>query len=95
MSQKTLDIIKKHISDTLGVELISAHTDKDREAFNVNIDGNIICIFISRPFISRIKGSDDIARDLEELDILTFVKNNPMHNISPNFSGIVIEPING
>ena len=37
MSQKTLDIIKKHISDTLGVELISAHTDKDREAFNVNI----------------------------------------------------------
>lgn len=94
MSLKTLEAIKKHISDTLSVELVPAHDDRDLEAFNASVDGNIICIFISRPFIHSIKESDDIFRDLKELDILAFVKANPLCNISLNRSGLAAEPIN-
>ncbi len=93
MSLKTLETIKKHISDTMGVELVPAHDDRDGGAFNARIDGNIIRIFISGPFISVIEKSDDIAEDLQELDILAFIKGNPGRNISLNLSGVVVDPI--
>lgn len=82
MSLEILETIKTHISVTLGVELVPVHDDRDGGAFNVHIDGNIIHIFISGLFISLIENSDDMAKDLKELDILTFIKKNPGRNVS-------------
>jgi len=95
MSLKTLETVKKHISDTLGVELVPAHDGRDGDAFNVRIDGNIIRIFISGPFISYIEQLDDMSRDLEELDILAFTRGNPGRNISINRTGVAVDPVNG
>lgn len=93
MSLKTLEAIKKHISDTLGVELVLANDGRDGVAFNAGIDGNIISIFISGPFISLMEKSDDIAEDIKKLDILAFIKENPMRNMSLNLSGVAVDPI--
>ena len=94
MNLEILETIKKHISNVLGVELVKANTERDAEAFNIKFSGATTCIYISRPFIHLLKESADINSDLKDLDILSIVKANPLCNISLNFGGIKIEPIN-
>ena len=94
MSLEILESIKKHISNTLGVELVRTYDGRDGGAFNASIDGNIIRIFISGSFISLLEGSDDITKTLQEFDVLAFIKCNPGRNVSLNFGGLVVDPIN-
>ena len=95
MSTETLETIKKHISDTLGVKLVRANDGRDGYGFNAKIGGNVIHIFISSPFILSVEGSDDIARNLEELNILAFTKSNPGCSFAINSTGVAVEPVNG
>lgn len=94
MSNETLEIIKKYISDTLGVKMVEASTELDEEAFNIKLGGTITCIHISRPFINFVEKSDDIKNTLEDLNILSVIKANPLCNISLRTDGIKVEPIN-
>lgn len=92
MSLETLETIKKHISDTLGVELVPAQDGRDGEAFNAKIDGQIIVIFIPIPLIQLLEESGDIDECLENLDVLSFIRDNPGCNASVSFSGVVVDP---
>lgn len=96
MSIETLEIIQKHISDILGVELIRTYDKRaDGGAFNINVGGSTIRIFIPGIFVSSIEPVVDMAAYLKELDILNFIKKYPGCNILFNTGGITIDPIDG
>ena len=92
MSNETVGIIKKHISDTLGVELMPIGNKRENGvAFKALIDGGIARIFISEAFVFAIKESDDMNRDLEQFDILSFINRNPGCNIFIGLNGLTID----
>ena len=84
MSNKTLEIVKKYLVDTLGVNLVEAQKKEllDVALYNAHLDGKIIVISISGPFISLVENSDNIYKFLEDLRIVSFLKENPGKNIS-------------
>ena len=94
MSNEILEIIKKHISDTLGVKLISLNTSRDGKAFSVKINNKTITIFIPCPLIDLLEKSGDVNKCLENIDILSFIKNNPECNASISYDGAIIDSIN-
>lgn len=93
MSLEILEIIKKHISDALGTELLETNASGDGVGFNVYIDGKTTHIFISTQFVRSIENSDSIAESLKSHDILTFIRENPGRSISLNSSGPEIDSI--
>lgn len=92
--ETTLEIIQKHISDTLGVELIRTYDKRPNgAAFNFNVNSNITRIFISEEFVSFIKQSNDIDNTLKQLDVLVFIKKNFGRNLFLGTNGITIDPM--
>ena len=95
MSNETVGIIKKHISDTLGVELIRTYDKRaNGAAFNVHLEGNTIRIFILEAFVSFIEQVNDTNSALEQLDVLNFIKSHPGKNLFLGLNGITIDSIN-
>ena len=97
MDNDTLEIIKKHISDTLDAKLLPAkeRSLRDGEIFNAHIGDNIITVFIPCMLISLLENSGSINEYLENLNIALFVKNNPGANISLSAKGVAIDPNDG
>ena len=94
MSNETLEIIKKYISDALSVELIRADSPLGKYSFNARIGGNIVVISMYAPFVEMNGQADGIKEYLKEHNIIAAIDENPGCNISLNLGGIVVEPRN-
>lgn len=91
--ETTLEIIKKHISDTLDAQLLPAKERnlRDGDIFNVHMSNNIITVFIPCIIASYLEDTRSINEYLENLNIASFVKNNPGKNISLSGKGVAID----